>query len=98
MFLFRKWDEELKVTAQKQHKNFSFKTPQHLAVKIDASNVQSELIDKIDKNVDTQNGFGIVGLHPCGDLAVNLIRLYSNCNEARFLCIVGCCYMKLSVG
>lgn len=46
----------------------------------------------ISKRID----LGLVGLHPCGDLATTLLRLYSNCAEAKFICIVGCCYMKLT--
>lgn len=42
-------------------------------------------------------GFGIVGLHPCGDLAATLLRFYITQREARFICIVGCCYMKLTL-
>lgn len=40
--------------------------------------------------------FGIVGLHPCGDLASILINFFMQCPEAVFLNLVGCCYMKLS--
>lgn len=40
--------------------------------------------------------FGIVGLHPCGDLAAILLKMFLNCPQAKFINIVGCCYMKLS--
>lgn len=40
--------------------------------------------------------FGIVGLHPCGDLGATLIKLFLSCKQAKFLNIVGCCYMKLT--
>lgn len=41
--------------------------------------------------------FGIVGLHPCGNLGSTLLRLYSESSEAQFINIVSCCYMKLSL-
>lgn len=40
--------------------------------------------------------FGIIGLHPCGDLASILINFFMQCPEAAFLNLVGCCYMKVS--
>lgn len=41
--------------------------------------------------------FGIVGLHPCGDLGATLLRLYTECPEATFLNMASCCYMKLTL-
>lgn len=40
--------------------------------------------------------FGIVGLHPCGDLAALLLKIFNVSNEAIFINLVGCCYMKLT--
>lgn len=40
--------------------------------------------------------FGIIGLHPCGDLASILTNFFLQCPEAAFLNLVGCCYMKLT--
>lgn len=40
--------------------------------------------------------FGIIGLHPCGDLAAILLNFFLNCPQAKFVNLVGCCYMKLS--
>ncbi|XP_053665530.1 methyltransferase-like protein 25B [Anopheles marshallii] len=40
--------------------------------------------------------FGLIGLHPCGDLAPSLLRLFLACQECRFVKLVCCCYMKLS--
>lgn len=40
--------------------------------------------------------FGIVGLHPCGDLAAILLCLYLECPQAIFINLAGCCYMKLT--
>lgn len=40
--------------------------------------------------------FGIVGLHPCGDLAALLLKIFNESIEAIFINLVGCCYMKLT--
>lgn len=40
--------------------------------------------------------FGIIGLHPCGDLAVILMRMFINIPQARFLNFASCCFMKLT--
>lgn len=40
--------------------------------------------------------FGIVGLHPCGNLTAILLKLFLRIKEAKFLNIIGCCYMKLT--
>lgn len=39
---------------------------------------------------------GLVGLHPCGDLAPVLLRLFVTSDRVAFSCTVGCCYMKLT--
>lgn len=40
--------------------------------------------------------FGIIGLHPCGDLASILINFFHENVEPRFLNLVGCCYFKIT--
>lgn len=40
--------------------------------------------------------FGIIGLHPCGDLASLLTKFFLQSNEAKFLNLVGCCYFKIT--
>lgn len=51
---------------------------------------------KIDDN-DTTFQFGIIGLHPCGDLATILIKFFAQSIEAKFLNLVGCCHFKMTV-
>lgn len=41
--------------------------------------------------------FGIIGLHPCGDLAAILTNFFLKSKEAAFLNLVGCCYFKMTV-
>lgn len=44
----------------------------------------------------TLNDHGLIGLHPCGDLGPLLLKYFVRCDGAKFICLVGCCYMKLS--
>ncbi|XP_018577520.1 protein RRNAD1 [Anoplophora glabripennis] len=41
--------------------------------------------------------FGIVGLHPCGNLGSTLLRLYNSCPNIVFINMASCCYMKLTL-
>ncbi|KAJ0182288.1 hypothetical protein K1T71_001657 [Dendrolimus kikuchii] len=41
---------------------------------------------------------GLIGLHPCGDLGPSLIKYFVRYPQAKFVCVVGCCYMKLTCG
>ena len=70
---------------------------------VSANDSGDQVVDYLTKSfandqtlITKRKGFGLVGLHPCGDLATTILRLYSNCEEANFICIVGCCYMKLT--
>merc|ERR1712226_972599 len=40
--------------------------------------------------------FSLVGLHTCGDLAANSLRLFVNSDKCTFICNVGCCYNTLT--
>ncbi|XP_076750959.1 methyltransferase-like protein 25B [Xylocopa sonorina] len=101
----RKWDQELSVSIRKHIPNFYQKCPQHFTAKLESSNlVESELVSQLkglfQKEFDlteAETKFGLIGLHPCGDLAPILLKLYSSRSEAKFICIVGCCYMKLTI-
>nr|XP_023012369.1 protein RRNAD1 [Leptinotarsa decemlineata] len=41
--------------------------------------------------------FGIVGLHPCGDLGSLLLKLYSDCSNITFINMASCCYMRMTL-
>lgn len=45
---------------------------------------------------DSMSDYGLVGLHPCGDLGPLLLRHFVECSHVRFICMVGCCFMKLT--
>ncbi|XP_014489337.1 PREDICTED: protein RRNAD1-like isoform X2 [Dinoponera quadriceps] len=101
----KKWDQELLVSITKHLPDLLVKLPQHVSVKLESTDFeQAETVESIQRMFaenfhlnKTRTEFGIVGLHPCGDLAATLLRLYTYRREARFICIVGCCYMKLTL-
>ncbi|XP_014204204.1 protein RRNAD1-like [Copidosoma floridanum] len=99
----RKWDEQLKVSITKHVSDFSGKKPQHVSLLVGvtraarqqlANQLSGIFVEKFHDN----SGFGLIGLHPCGDLAATLLKFYASEEKARFICIVGCCYMKLTMG
>ncbi|XP_043590686.1 protein RRNAD1-like isoform X1 [Bombus pyrosoma] len=101
----RKWDQELLTSIRKHIPNFHQKCPQHFTAKLESSSlVESELVNRLKELFqnefdlsETETEFGLIGLHPCGDLAPILLKFYSSRSEAKFICIVGCCYMKLTI-
>ncbi|KAJ6633086.1 Methyltransferase-like protein 25B [Pseudolycoriella hygida] len=101
----KKIDESLQGTAQKflDYEDIKrLRRPVHLNIKLTKSTDVASLLNKISESFGIANDerdsfrFGIVGLHPCGDLAAILLNVYLNCREAKFLNLVGCCHMKLS--
>ncbi|XP_055840119.1 methyltransferase-like protein 25B [Episyrphus balteatus] len=83
---------------QRQH----FRRPVHVAMKLTSSLSPEEFVNQIANALGMSENcpfsFGIIGLHPCGDLGAILIQMFLNCKQAKFLNFVGCCYMKLSTG
>lgn len=45
---------------------------------------------------DRSRGFGLTGLHTCGDLAATLLDVFLRAPHCRYLASVACCYMKLT--
>ncbi|XP_055536887.1 methyltransferase-like protein 25B [Wyeomyia smithii] len=94
-------DEELSCRLKKQFKIESLHHPVHLSRKenleiIDPCQFAQMIRDSFNVEKGTPFRFGLIGLHPCGDLAVVLLKLFLACPEAKFIKIVCCCYMKLS--
>lgn len=99
----KKYDNELSASMEKYKFAYSGKID-HVSMTVNANNSGEQVINDLITNF--ANGsvkklkteeFGLIGLHPCGDLATTLLRLYSSCEKAKFICIVGCCYMKLTL-
>ncbi|KAG4077213.1 hypothetical protein HA402_016200 [Bradysia odoriphaga] len=76
--------------------------PVHLNVQLTVSTDTESLLNQISECFNIPNDkrdkltFGIVGLHPCGDLAAILLNVFLKCKEAKFINIAGCCYMKMT--
>uniref|UniRef100_A0A1A9VP19 Methyltranfer_dom domain-containing protein n=1 Tax=Glossina austeni TaxID=7395 RepID=A0A1A9VP19_GLOAU len=74
-------------------------TPTHVNLCISPTTAPETFLQIIQKFLKLKKDdykFGIVGLHSCGDLAVILIQMFLHCEQAKFINLVGCCYMKLS--
>lgn len=45
---------------------------------------------------ETMESYGLIGLHPCGDLGPLLLKHFAYNPNVKFICVVGCCFMKLT--
>ncbi|EDW61782.2 methyltransferase-like protein 25B isoform X1 [Drosophila virilis] len=95
-------DAKLESTAAKHmeaSETTHFKRPVHLTQRLSSDTKPVHFIESIREAFhlpDTDFQFGIIGLHPCGDLGATLMRMFLNCKQAKFLNFVGCCYQKMS--
>ncbi|XP_058831009.1 methyltransferase-like protein 25B [Topomyia yanbarensis] len=94
-------DEQLSSSLKKQFNVELSNHPIHLSRKVDLEKIEPEqflqmIRDSFNVEKESPFRFGLIGLHPCGDLAVFLIKLFLSCPEAKFIKLVCCCYMKLS--
>lgn len=88
----RKLDLEYEYTAKKHIAVINvpkFIRPTH-------HNVTLKNLNQLEEIQLNNSAYGLVGLHPCGDLGPFLIQHFIACKEVKFICVVGCCYMKLS--
>ncbi|XP_057240862.1 probable methyltransferase-like protein 25 isoform X5 [Malurus melanocephalus] len=58
--------------------------------------VMSELVDNMANYCGIKQDCMLVGLHTCGDLAANTLRIFAAKPEIKAICSVGCCYHLLS--
>lgn len=78
---------------------FHFRRPVHITQRLSSGTEPAEFMSCIREAfqlTDDNFQFGIIGLHPCGDLGATLIRIFLNCKQAKFLNFVGCCYQKMT--
>ncbi|XP_046434641.1 methyltransferase-like protein 25B [Neodiprion fabricii] len=102
----RKLDTQFESIAMKYVTNIREQKPHHVSLKIERDSSElSFFMDIINKEFTEKfrlnpkfSGFGLIGLHPCGDLATTLLQSYVESDRAKFICVAGCCYMKLSLG
>lgn len=45
---------------------------------------------------NAMESYGLIGLHPCGDLGPLLLKHFVHNSKVKFICVVGCCFMKLT--
>ncbi|XP_065059525.1 methyltransferase-like protein 25B isoform X1 [Rhopilema esculentum] len=45
---------------------------------------------------ENKENYVLVGLHTCGDLSPTMIRTFVNCEGAKAIVLISCCYMKLT--
>ncbi|XP_046810720.1 methyltransferase-like protein 25B [Lucilia cuprina] len=79
--------------------NVQYQSPTHVDLCLTAQMTKDEFLSIIEKAIgltNTDYTFGIIGLHPCGDLGAILMRMFLQCQQAKFLNFVGCCYQKLT--
>uniref|UniRef100_W8B7A2 Protein RRNAD1 n=1 Tax=Ceratitis capitata TaxID=7213 RepID=W8B7A2_CERCA len=76
-----------------------FRQPKHLTLCMTPDVEPHQFLNVITESLqitDNNFKFGIIGLHPCGNLAVMLMRMFIKIPQARFLNFASCCYMKLT--
>lgn len=89
----------IKLFSKMYRNNPTAYSPVHINHRLEMNVTKEKFLKIIKEAFHIQNDdfeFGIVGLHPCGDLGPTLLRLYKECDNIRFINIVGCCYMKLT--
>ncbi|KOB72208.1 Protein RRNAD1 [Operophtera brumata] len=92
----RKLDYELEYTANKYltPKAMSkLRRPIHINTTLQSDQQLLEL-----SLPETIKCYGLIGLHPCGDLGPLLLKQFVNNPNVQFICVVGCCFMKLTCG
>lgn len=79
----------LKLDAQSGENNLKSVT-EMITTKTDLQN----LVDNnLSENGEGRNNeYGIVGLHTCGNLGANILKLFLHNENAKFICVVPCCY------
>ncbi|XP_061709303.1 methyltransferase-like protein 25B [Cydia pomonella] len=90
----RKLDLQLEYTASKhlpENIIASLHRPIHFNMTLTCNEQLHQL--KLPEEMKT---YGLVGLHPCGDLGPLLIKHFINCKQVKYICVVGCCFMKLT--
>lgn len=97
-------DKNLETKFLKYTQNCDIDTPGrifHIEKRLQNEYDFHDILTSIKNNFNPMKGLtspklGLIGLHPCGDLAVLLLKSFLKSDEVKFLKIVGCCYMKLT--
>ncbi|XP_022233123.2 protein RRNAD1 isoform X2 [Drosophila obscura] len=92
-------DRKLETIAAKLTEASGYKRPVHLTQRLESNTQPEQFIAGIRDALqlaDNDFRFGIIGLHPCGNLGPTLMRMFLGCTQAKFLNFVGCCYQKMT--
>ena len=79
-----------------------FLRPAHLSISLSKDTNFTEILRdimdcfNIPEAQRSEFRFGIVGLHPCGDLSSILLNFFLECPQAKFVNLVSCCYFHLT--
>ncbi|CAB3256270.1 unnamed protein product [Arctia plantaginis] len=90
----RKLDLELEYTVAKHlspEAVSKLKQPLHFHVTLSSYHQLRELALP-----HSMSSYGLIGLHPCGNLGPLLLKHFVESDHVNFICVVGCCYMKLT--
>jgi hypothetical protein len=72
------------------------KTPEHVNYEIKSSESGNGILEHLKSlNINVEKVL-LVGLHTCGDLGPTLLNIFCGSPQIKSICLVGCCYMKLS--
>ncbi|CAL8110209.1 unnamed protein product [Orchesella dallaii] len=63
-----------------------------ITTKTDLQNLVTTNFAEGDADDGTSVKYGIVGLHTCGNLGANILKLFLHNENANFICVVPCCY------
>ncbi|KAH8340072.1 hypothetical protein KR067_008001, partial [Drosophila pandora] len=98
----REIDAKLESMATKhlhESETHHFQRPVHLTQRLESDTQPEHFLSCIRDALQLKKeeySFGIVGLHPCGNLGPTLMRMFLGCPQAKFLNFVGCCYQKMT--
>ncbi|XP_065560150.1 methyltransferase-like protein 25B isoform X2 [Artemia franciscana] len=88
-----RFDMDLKIAVENMGKT-PRRPPLHVVCRL-TSNTDIETLHKMTYPV-FDGGFGIIGLHTCGDLVPYMLRYFAASEKIRYLVSAGCCYMKMT--
>lgn len=105
------WDKKFETTAWKVCKDVKKYRPHHFLKRISFETTPDDFnqvrfnsfvqifylsfSQMVQEAGGSSHDYGIVGLHPCGNLAPILLKTFSENAEAKFLVLASCCYHRM---
>ncbi|KAK6760175.1 hypothetical protein RB195_021608 [Necator americanus] len=69
----------------------NFRAPEH-----HCESVQAGFSGSVLRSLEQGQKVLLIGLHPCGDLSVSILRIFAKSPEVKRAILFGCCYHKVS--